>query len=235
MRIAVVEDAASDRELIIRYLNRFENENKTSLEPVCFSDGREFVEQYDGQFDLILMDIELPEMDGMTAAGRIREMDKDVIIIFITNSPQYAIQGYKVEAIDYLLKPLAWYAFSEALKRALSHLSGRERSFINVRVKNGSVRLATDQICYIEIFNHELCYHTKDGEIRTNATMREVAEKLAGQPFFQCSKSVLINFAFVEGMVGNDIKVAGTVIQVSRARRKSLIEALNAYFDGVPV
>lgn len=77
------------------------------------------MEKYSPVYDILLLDIEMKEMDGMEAARRIRERDDKVVIIFITAAPQYAISGYEVRALSYLLKPLPWFAFSQELKKSI--------------------------------------------------------------------------------------------------------------------
>ena len=87
---------------------------------------------YSADYDLILMDIEMAFLNGMKAAEKIRELDKDVVIIFITNMPQYAIQGYKVNALDYMLKPISYFSFSESMGRALHRVKVQEKEFITI-------------------------------------------------------------------------------------------------------
>lgn len=87
---------------------------------------------YKAVYDIILMDIEMKFMDGMMAAEEIRKVDTEVIIIFITNSPQYAIKGYAVDALDYVLKPVSYYAFSQRLGRAVERVARRARHFLQI-------------------------------------------------------------------------------------------------------
>ena len=111
VRIAVVEDSEQDRRALLDCLHRYEQKLKFSIEE--FQDGEDIVTGYSADYDLLLMDIEMTFMNGMKAAEKIRELDKDVEIIFITNAPQYAIQGYKVNALDYMLKPISWRVWEE--------------------------------------------------------------------------------------------------------------------------
>ena len=97
------------------------------------------------------MDIEMAFLNGMKAAEKIRELDKDVIIIFITNMPQYAIQGYKVNALDYMLKPISYFSFSESMGRALHRVNVQEKEFITIALKGGKKKLDITQICYVEV------------------------------------------------------------------------------------
>ena len=125
IHIAIVEDDVHDKARLKKCLKRYEEETQRRFEVTEFSDGEDIITEYMAKYDLILMDIEMTFMNGMSAARRIREMDPDVELIFITNMPQYAIQGYKVNALDYLLKPLSYFSFTETMKDTLSQLDER--------------------------------------------------------------------------------------------------------------
>ena len=108
-----------------------------------FSDGDEIALGYKAVYDIILMDIEMKFMDGMMAAEEIRKVDTEVIIIFITNSPQYAIKGYAVDALDYVLKPVSYYAFSQRLGRAVERVARRARHFLQINAHGTAHKLDT--------------------------------------------------------------------------------------------
>ena len=119
IRIGVVEDDPASCQLVLDYLNRYQQENGEQFTVSVFDDGARIVEKYTPVYDILLLDIEMSEMDGMAAARRIRERDDKVVIVFITAAPQYAISGYEVRALSYLLKPLPWFAFSQELKKSI--------------------------------------------------------------------------------------------------------------------
>ena len=121
IRVAVIEDDRRSLAHIKDLLRRFEEENACRFEIVEYRDGDEIVENYRADYDFLLMDIELPLLSGMSAAEEIRKRDADVGIIFVTNSTQYAIRGYRVGALDYLVKPVDYASFAETMKRALLH------------------------------------------------------------------------------------------------------------------
>lgn len=120
IRIGIVEDDAVSRKLVHDYLARFEAEHGESFEVSVFEDGAQILRGYRPRFDVILLDIQMETIDGMTTARRIREVDDRVVLVFITSSPQFAIKGYKVDATSYLLKPLSWFAFEQELSRSIA-------------------------------------------------------------------------------------------------------------------
>ena len=119
IRLALVEDDELYRSQLREYIDKYSAVSGEKFTVTEFSDGDEIALGYKAVYDIILMDIEMKFMDGMMAAEEIRKVDTEVIIIFITNSPQYAIKGYAVDALDYVLKPVSYYAFSQRLRRAV--------------------------------------------------------------------------------------------------------------------
>lgn len=230
-RIAIVEDDAVYRKELIEYLRRLEAESGERFRVSEFTDGEDILENYKSDFDIILMDIEMRFMDGMTCAGKIREEDQTVVIIFITNMPQYAIKGYTVGALDYILKPVSYYAFSQSIRRGLERRDQSQKSemYLSVPVKGGFRKVAASRIRYLEVMDHDLLFHTVDGNIASRGSMREFADRLDPETFFQCNKAFMINLAYVDGMQNNDVFIGKDTIQVSRARKKPLLDALNRY------
>lgn len=233
LRIAVVEDDKTYAAQLKEYLVRYGTEKNQKISVALFPDGEDIVTDYSAEFDIILMDVEMTFMDGMTTAERIREKDNEVVIIFITNMPQYAIQGYKVDALDYVLKPISYFAFSQRIDRALTRVKKKEATYITVAQKGGKKKLNVDKICYVEVRDHDLIYHSTKGDIVTKSSMKEAEDTLGGTKFFWCNRCYLVNLEYVEDFRGNDVTVASDVIQVSRARKKAFMDALNDYMNEV--
>lgn len=234
VRVAIVEDEQCYAEQLTEYLHRFEKENGgTAFEITTYSDGDGIVSKYKAQFDIILMDVEMKFMDGMSAAEEIRKVDSEVVIIFITNMAQYAIRGYAVDALDYVLKPVSYFAFSQRLTRALGRMRKRETATIALSTKDGIVRLDLANVCYIESQGHTMIVHTTGGSHEFSGTMKEIEESLLGQNFFRGNKGYLINLAHVDSVRDNCAVVRGAELVLSRARTKDFMEALTAYWGGV--
>lgn len=233
LRIAVVEVDKTYAAQLKEYLVRYGTEKNQKISVALFPDGEDIVTDYSAEFDIILMDVEMTFMDGMTTAERIREKDNEVVIIFITNMPQYAIQGYKVDALDYVLKPISYFAFSQRIDRALTRVKKKEATYITVAQKGGKKKLNVDKICYVEVRDNDLIYHSTKGDIVTKSSMKEAEDTLGGTKFFRCNRCYLVNLEYVEDFRGNDVTVASDVIQVSRARKKAFMDALNDYMNEV--
>lgn len=234
IKIAIVDDDISYANQLEEYLRKYESDFSESFEVKVYLDGDTLVEDYHSQFDIIFMDVEMRFMDGMSAAEEIRKVDKEVVIIFITNMPQYAIRGYAVEALDYILKPVNYFAFSQRLSRAISRMKKREQKSLIIPVKGGSVRLDVGTIHYIESQGHDIIYHTTTGEYVSTGTMKELEESLKSFHFFRGSKWYLINLQQVEALGDGSAKLkGGKDVPLSRGRKKEFMEALAQYWGEV--
>lgn len=232
VRIAVVEDDRNDMACLKECLMQYAKENRQRFDIVEFTDGEDITTDYSADYDIILMDIEMQFMDGMKAAEKIRESDQDVVIIFITNMPQYAIQGYKVNALDYMLKPISYFSFSESMGKALKRAKSVEKQYVVISTKGGKMRLDVSQICYVEVLDHTLIYHTTEGKFIAKGTLRDAENQLDPYHFFSCSRCYLVSLNYVDNYHGNTVYVDGDAIQVSRSRRKVFLDVLNEYMNG---
>ncbi|MCD7753018.1 MAG: LytTR family DNA-binding domain-containing protein [Clostridiales bacterium] len=231
-RIAIVEDDAACARQLQEYVERYSRETGTELQTTLFPDGLDVVEDYRPVWDVILMDIEMPNLDGMSAAKRIREQDPAVVLIFITNMARFAIRGYEVDAMDFVLKPVKYPQFSLKLKKALGIAGRRSRRYLMVSDGDLSRRVATDTISYIEVINHRLHIHTLDETFVIRGSLQDMEEQLAGLPFVRCSHSYLVNLANVAGVKRDALLVDGQEIPVSRPKRKEVLQQLSDYLGG---
>lgn len=233
INIAIVEDEKAYFDLLIEYLKQYEKDEGELFQIQTFGDGDEIVHKYASQFDIILMDVEMKFMDGMSAAQEIRSVDKEVVIIFITNMAQYAIKGYEVDAMDYVLKPISYFAFSQRLSRAIERMRKRESKYLVMNGKGGMIRLEVSKIFYVESVGHNLRFHTSTGDYETAGTMKELEEKLRNLHFFRGNKGYMINLAHVESVQDGCAMVKGESLLLSRARKKEFMEALTRYWGEV--
>lgn len=232
IRIAIVEDEEICRRQMKEYLERYGKEKGYEFELSFFTNGDGITDPYRGGYDMILMDIIMPLVNGFEAAQMIRKADPEVVIIFITNSMQYAVKGYSVEALDYVLKPIAYYPFTQYIDRAIARMKKRSSSFIMVRGKDGIRKLDVMGIRYIESQGHQLVFHIAGEEAAAVGKIKEMEEKLERYGFFRCHSGYLIHLKYVEGFADNSVVIEGESIPVSRARKKELLEAMADYISG---
>lgn len=228
-RVAIVEDSAKSAEKLKRYLKRFSQERNMPLKYSAFMDGMEFISDYKADFDVVLMDIEMPHMDGMEAARRLREIDEEVCLIFVTNLAHYAIEGYEVRAMDFLVKPVEYDNFSLKLQKALASRSRMQKKEIVLNSGSGIRRIRLDEIHYIEVMDHNLIYHTTGGDFGERGSIREKEESLKDFGFARASNSFLVNLHYATVFSGGDVTVAGARIPVGRTKKKDFLKRLTEY------
>ena len=232
IRIAMVEDEAAVREQLQGYIQRYTRQYGTEFAVTEFSDGVEILDAYRPVYDIVLLDVEMKHLDGMETARRIRALDADVVLIFITNMAQYAIKGYAVGALDYVLKPVPYFAFSQQLQKAVEKVNRHARHYLAVPVEGGLRRLDTVQIYYLESEGHRVHFYTEDGEFTAPGALKTFEEKLAACPFARCNSGYLVNLAQVRGVQQGVVEVGPYELQVSRPKRKSFLAALADYIGG---
>ena len=233
IHIALVEDEEAYRKEFLGYLQQYEKESGRQFRMSVFTDGDEILSSYKADYDLILMDIAMRFMDGMTAAEEIRKLDSEVVIIFITNMPQFVMKGYAVDALDYVLKPVNYFAFTQRIERAINRMGNRREEFISIPIKGGIKKLSLSEIRYVEVQDHDLLFFTREEKILSRGALSEIEAKLDPSRFFRCNKYCIVNLAFVDSLQNSDLVIGENHIQVSRARKKAALDALNNYLNEV--
>lgn len=233
MNIAIVEDDVRLREefrqYIINYFEGRENQCRITL----FADGDEILENYHATYDLIFLDIQMQRLDGMQTAERIRQLDTEVYLIFITNLANYAIKGYSVNALDFVLKPVNYLMLKQLLQRVERMLESRVKKYITLPTERGLTRLEVSQIYYVETENHAVCVYTERGVWKLRESMRNMENMLVKQDFYRCNNCYLVNLAHVEQVDGSTVTVAGYQLTISRPRYKAFMAALTKYIGGI--
>ncbi len=230
--IAIVEDHFEGIQLITDYLHRFEKEHDVQFDIVPFRDGDEITSDYEAKYDIILMDIEMNRLNGMDAARKIRALDKEVIIIFVTHSSHYAIKGYEVEALSYLLKPVPYFAFQQEITKSIDRISKRTVKSLLLKTDKGTKRVNINDIIYIETMSHYLIIHTKSGEYTIKSTLKRMEDELKDSQFFLCNSCYLVNLNEVTGVKGEFVMIHQEELKISRPRKKVFMDELTKHFGG---
>lgn len=226
MYIAIVEDENDAAEKLSGFIARFFEKKNLSFKLDRFSDGSEFLEKYRPVYDVVFMDIEMPHMNGMDAAKELRTIDCNVVLIFVTNMSKYAVKGYLVDALGYMVKPITYFQFLAQMEKACVHVALKQGRKISLKLVDGMKALSTNEILYIESIGHKLVYHTFKEEFNVYRTMNEAERELnvGCKTFFYCHRSILVNMNFVTAIDKNGVTVGGVLLPVSRLRYKEFID-----------
>lgn len=228
IRVGIVEDDTRDTEILYSFIEKFGEENGKRIRIQTYSDGYDIAERYSADYDIIFLDIEMNLMDGLEAAEKIRTMDQRVVLIFTTSNPQYAIRGYRVHALDYLLKPLNYENVTYVLRKAVAIVE-KDTSvvWISISTRTGVNKINASDILYIESRNHTLIFHTDTGTWETTVySLTEMEDKLSGIGFFRASRWQLINLNKVRGIRNGTVVIGSDSFPVAHAKLGPLMEAL---------
>lgn len=229
IRIAVVEDDKAYQKTIQNYLKRCESEFEECFQVICYKDGDDITLEYHSQFDIIIMDIQMRFVDGLTAAREIRKKDSEVILIFLTSMSQYAVKGYEVDALDYLVKPIDYFIFSQRLLRAVLRVHKRAEKYLVITYKRGTAKIAVSDIYYIENQSHNLQFYGNFEMITAYGTIKEMEQKVKGLGFARANAGCLVNLRYVERIQDGVIWLREYRIPLSRPKKNAFMEALTDY------
>lgn len=228
INVCIVEDEAEQAALLKNYINRYGSAHNEQFSITYLPDGMDLVDDFEGQFDIILLDIQMKHLDGMVAAEKIRQVDSEVIIIFITSTVQYAVQGYAVDALGYVLKPVPYTQFEQLFIKATQRVKAKQkRIYIKVSVDDKQLKLDCESIHYIESQRNNVILHCNDEDYVTAGPLKRFEEMLSEHGFSKCHNAYVVNLSFVEAVKKEEVLLtSGESLPISRARKKEFMAAL---------
>lgn len=233
IRIAIVEDERRERAHLRDCLAYMAEKEQLEFDIVEFGSGEEFLGGYQPVYDIVLMDIELPGINGMETAKALRRLDSFVLLVFVTNMVQYAVSGYEVDALNYILKPVNRFDFALKMNKAISRTAKRTEKSVQMRAGKDLYMLPVAAIRYLEVDGHYIVYHTTEGDYSEYITLKEAEKKLNKPYFVRCNRCYLVNLKYVSAVRDDVVQVGRDELLISRPQKKAFLNALAVFIGGV--
>ncbi len=231
--IAVVEDDENDFNCLNDFLLRYAKEKNGAVTIKRFKTADAFLFEYKKIYDVIFMDIMMPGTNGMESAKKLREIDQETILIFVTTISRMAIQGYEVGALDFILKPLEYPSFSLKLDRAFSKLKKNKGKQLYIKTKDGMIAFKEEELLYIEVINHRLIYHFADKDMETYGSLKNAQNDLNKKHFYKTNNCYLVNMSHIAGINGYDLLLDNkATLSISHPKRAEFLKTYHQYILG---
>ena len=239
LNIAIVEDDPEAKEILESHCGRYLKEWGVNYQLEWFHSPVLFLTKFNSNYDVIFLDIEPPDMNGIELAHKIRKTDRNAALIFVTNFSVFAVEGYEVDASDYILKPVTYYDFAMKFERVLKRWNNAsEDPKIALRFNDSLKNISASDIFYVEVIKHKLVYHTAEGDFEVRGTLKRAEEQLKGAGCSKCNNYCLVGMRYVLGVDGYILSVSTGIgkkaraeIVISHPRKKDFMVELNRFLS----
>lgn len=219
--IAIVDDDEKDVQKLKSQVEHYFKEIGEAFVIRTYSDGVDFIRTQE-EYDIAFLDIRMERIDGIETARFMRKINKDTVLIFVTYMAQFAIHGYEVDALDFIIKPTDQFSIDHVLGKAMKRIKNKMGVTVILKTAERMVSIASTSIYYVEIYNHDLIYHTEEGDFKVRGQLGDVCRKLEDQHFILCNRSYLVNLRHVSSVSAGYLVVNGEKIQISKSHRKEI-------------
>jgi two-component system response regulator LytT len=221
--IAIVDDERSDSSALKALVDTYFQQNRQAYMIHVFNGALDFIRSTENH-DIVFMDIRMDKLDGLEVARIMRKINTDSVLIFVTHMAQLAIKGYEVDALGFIVKPADQGSINYVLDKAMKRLEGVSNAAFALKTSDSIVSLSTNDIIYVEVFDHNLVYHTTKGNYDIRGRLSDVMKRLDPKRFIMCNRSYVVNLRYVSNINNDFLVVDGTQISISKSHRKEILQ-----------
>ncbi len=226
--LAIVDDDRDEANALSALIAQYFAKHDRSYMFRTFHDPLDFIRSTEN-YDIVFMDIRMDKLDGIEVARIMRKINTNCMLIFVTHMAQLAIKGYEVDALDFIVKPADQYSINYVLDKAIARLDSTSATLIAIKTSEGIVSLSSGDITYVEVFDHNLVYHTTKGVYDARGRLSDVIRKLDPKRFIVCNRSFVVNMRYVSNISGDFLTVEGTQISISKSHRKEIMQRFSNF------
>ena len=221
--LAIVDDDPKESAALKELVDAYFEKNKKTYAVKVYNAAMDFVRSTDNH-DIVFMDIRMDTLDGIEVARLMRKINAESILIFVTQMAQLAIKGYEVDALDFIVKPATQYSINYVLDKAMSRLEKASSVMVPIKTQEGIKNLSSNEITYVEVFDHNLVYHTTKGDYTVRGRILDVMQKLDEKRFIMCNRSFIVNMRYVTSANNDTLQVDGVAIPISKSHRREVMQ-----------
>lgn len=226
--VAIVDDDPQDTALLESHVENYFKKNNIPAMVKEYRDGLDFIRGTE-HHDIVFMDIQMEKLDGLDAARLMRKINRESCLIFVTNMAQFAIRGYEVDALDFIVKPASMASINYVLDKAVRRLNESMNTVVSLKTSEGTVSVSSNDITYVEVFDHNLVYHTTRGDFTVRGRISDVGGKLDQRHFVMCNRSFVVNLRYVTNVSADYLNIGDTRISISKSHRKNLMQRFSSF------
>lgn len=223
-KLAIIDDEQKDIDSLINIFSKLKKEKGFDYEIYSFNDSVAFLNNFKkNKYNAIFTDMYMPNLNGIEMCKKIREIDNEILIVLTTNFAKYAIDGYSINAFDFVLKPVNEEAIIRVINRFLQKSKQEEEKIINTKIGSNHYRFEANEIFYIESFGHTLTWVTKKGKFTGTGSLSKLEKILPSDRFTRCSNSYIVNLNLIDSIKKRDININDFTIHITKTYEKTFM------------
>ncbi|MGL4800335.1 MAG: LytR/AlgR family response regulator transcription factor [Cellulosilyticaceae bacterium] len=235
MKIILCDDEAVQLQLLESYCKEWAKHNRIPCEVQCFKSAEAFLFHYEEEkdYDIAFLDIQMHDMTGMELAKKLRRLGEEMQIVFVTGNPEYVFEGYGVQALDFVVKPIKEAKFYEVLSRVQAQQK-KHAKYLMLECEGVVHKLKEEELVVLESSGHDTVVHTTTQRLIYKKGMSTLEKSLDTKSFYRCHRSYSIGLRHIQSISKKEVQMEGGLsIPIARGKWEGLNQAYLAFYREV--